>query len=100
MTFNLFARTALRVMQGARQATMKEEWAVLARGVKGSIERASYLPASLDTDVDGHLLAEPLKWGGSSDFVAFARSTALIIVPEGVRAVDEGARVRVVRLPG
>jgi molybdenum cofactor synthesis domain-containing protein len=100
VTFNLFARTALRAMQGARQAAMKEEWAVLARGVKGSIERASYLPASLDTDEDGHLLAEPLKWGGSSDFVAFARATALVIVPEGVRAYDEGTRVRVVRLPG
>jgi molybdopterin molybdotransferase len=100
VTFNLFARTALRAMQGALEAAMKEEWAVLARSVKGSIERASYLPATLATNEDGQLLAEPLKWGGSSDFVAFARATALVIVPEGVRAVDEGTRVRVVRLPG
>jgi molybdenum cofactor synthesis domain-containing protein len=100
VTFNLFARTALRAMQGAREAAMKEEWAVLARNVKGSIERASYLPASLDTDEDGHLRAEPLKWGGSSDFVAFARATALIIVPEGMQADDKGTRVRIVRLPG
>jgi molybdopterin molybdotransferase len=100
VTFNLFARTALRAMQGAREASMSEEWAVLARGVKGSIERASYLPARLDTNEGGLLLAEPLKWGGSSDFVAFARATALVIVPEGVRAVEEGTRVRVVRLPG
>jgi molybdenum cofactor synthesis domain-containing protein len=100
VTFNLFARTALRAMQGARDAAMKEEWAVLARGVKGSIERASYLPARLTTNEDGQLLAEPLKWGGSSDFVAFARATALVIVPEGVRAYDEGTRAQVVRLPG
>jgi molybdopterin molybdotransferase len=100
VTFNLFARTALRAMQGARRAAMQEEWAVLARHVKGSIERASYLPASLHTDEAGQLLADPLKWGGSSDFVAFARATALIIVPEGVRAYDEGTRVRIVRLPG
>ena len=100
VTFNLFARTALRAMQGCLDSEMKEEWAVLARGVKGAIERASYLPAQLETSEDGRLLAQPLKWGGSSDFVAFARATALIIVPEGVRFVDAGERVRVTRLPG
>ena len=87
-------------MQGCLDSEMKEEWAVLARGVKGAIERASYLPAQLETSEDGRLLAQPLKWGGSSDFVAFARATALIIVPEGVRFVDAGERARVVRLPG
>ena len=78
---------------------MIEEWAVLARGVKGAMERASYLPAQVRSDEDGRLLAEPLKWGGSSDFVAFARATALVIVPEGVPFLDTGAKVRIVRLP-
>jgi molybdopterin biosynthesis enzyme len=64
------------------------------------MERTSYLPAQLQTDDEGQLLAHPLKWGGSSDFVAFARATALVIVPAGVHALDVGARVRVVRLPG
>ena len=64
------------------------------------MERASYLPASLATDEEGRLLAEPLKWGGSSDFVAFARATALVIVPEGARSMDAGQTVSVVRLPG
>jgi molybdopterin molybdotransferase len=100
VTFNLFARTALRAMQGCKNAAMKEEWAVLARGVKGAIERASYLPAQLQTNDEGQLLAQPLKWGGSSDFVAFARATALVIVPEGVRTLDAGTKVRVVQLPG
>jgi molybdenum cofactor synthesis domain-containing protein len=100
VTFNLFARTALRAMQGASEPAMKEDWAVLARPAKGSKKRTSYIPARLDTNEEGHLLAEPLKWGGSSDFVAFTRATALIIVPEGVRAYDEGTRVRIVRLPG
>jgi molybdopterin molybdotransferase len=100
VTFNLFARTALRAMQKCKDAAMLEETAVLSRGVKGAIERASYLPARLSTDDNGMLLAEPLKWGGSSDFVAFARAIALIIVPEDVSYVDAGARVRVVRLPG
>ena len=100
VTFNLFARTALRAMQGCKQAAMIEESAVLARAVKGSVERASYLPARLSTDEAGRLVAEALKWGGSSDFVAFARATALIIVPEGVPILDAGTTARVVRLPG
>ncbi|HEX7314991.1 MAG TPA: gephyrin-like molybdotransferase Glp [Pyrinomonadaceae bacterium] len=100
VTFNLFARTALRVMQGARRPEPFEETAVLSRPARGAAERASYLPAALSTDADGRLLAEPLKWGGSSDFVAFARAEALVIVPVGVRAVEAGSTVNVVRLPG
>lgn len=99
VTFNLFARTAILAMQGATQTRLAEHNAVLARDAKGSHERASYLPATLSTDERGRLLAEPLKWGGSSDFVAFTRADALLIIPEGVRAVEVGAVVSVVRLP-
>ena len=99
VTFNLFARTALRAMQGAAHAALVEDHAMLARPVKGSPERRSYLPAELRTDATGRLIAEPLKWGGSSDFVAFARATALVIVPENVRTLDAGTVVRIVRLP-
>ncbi len=98
-TFNLFARAALRKMQGAKQTDLIEETAVLARAVKGSADRESYLPAILSTDERGTLLAEPLKWGGSSDFVAFARATGLIDVPRGLGVLEAGGRVRVVRLP-
>ena len=100
VTFNLFARTALLAMQGAQHPAPFEETAVLSRPAKGAVERASYLPAALKTDDAGRLLAEPLKWGGSSDFVAFARATALIIVPAGIKLLDTGSLVRVVRLPG
>lgn len=99
VTFNLFARTALRVMQGAKQPELIEEAAVLARDLKGSIERESYLPAVLRTDERGTLLAEPLRWGGSSDFVAFARATALINVPAGGKLIEAGSPVKIVRLP-
>ena len=100
VTFNLFVRTALRAMQGAKEPALKEETAVLARDLKGSIERESYLPAVLRTDEKGTLMAEPLQWGGSSDFVAFARATALIDVPAGVKMIEAGDRVTIVRLPG
>ena len=100
VTFNLFARTALLAMQGANEPVMQEEWAVLARPVKGASERESYLPARLSTNEEGLLLAEPLKWGGSSDFVGFARTNALLIVPQGVKALEGNSRVKIVRLLG
>src|SRR5262249_31764096 len=98
VTFNLFARTALRVMQGAREPALRHGTAVLARPVKGSVERESYLPAVLRTDEKGKLLAEPLKWGGSSEFVALARATSLVNVPAGTKTIDANSVVKIVRL--
>jgi len=98
VTFNLFARTALRAMQGAAEKGLPEVTAVLARNVKASPDRDSYLPAVLRTDEDGRLLAEPLKWGGSSDFVSFARANGLIVVPAG-GAIAGGDPAKCLRLP-
>ena len=100
VTFHLFARPALLIMQGAKETETNEEWALLASAVKGSIDRESYLPAKLRSDANGLLVAEPLKWGGSSDFVGFARATALIMVPAGMKTLAGGERVKVMRLPG
>ena len=97
VTFNLFVRAALRAMQGARETSLLEFTAILARDVKGSQGRESYLPAILRTDEKGTLLAEPLKWGGSSDFVSFARATALIKLPKDSR-MSEGSIVKVATL--
>ena len=99
VTFNLFARTSILAMQGAKQTELHKEMAVLGKAVKGSGDRESYLPAQVSTNKDGQLVATPLKWGGSSDFVAFVRATALIIVPSGAREVEAGTPVRIVYLP-
>ena len=99
VTFNLFARTALLAMQGARKPAMKLEWAALANKVKGAKDRDSYLPALLTTNDEGLQIAESLKWGGSSDFVGFARATALIIVPADTKKLEADTLVRVMRLP-
>jgi len=98
VTFNLFARPAIRAMQGARERTLPEEIAVMTRNVKAAKDRDSYLPAVLQTVDNGMLTAEPLKWGGSSDFVAFARANGLIVVPAGASlAADQP--VKCLRLP-
>lgn len=99
VTFNLFTRTALLAMQGASEPVLKQETVVLARDVKGTMDRECYLPAQLTTNDDGELIAFPLKSGGSSDFVSFALTTALVIIPAGVNAAAAGSLVKAVRLP-
>jgi molybdenum cofactor synthesis domain-containing protein len=99
VTFNLFARTALRALQGAAETALPHEHVILTRDIKGSADRESYLPGVLRTDEGGMLLIEPLKWGGSSDFVAFARATALINIPAGNKVTERGSKVVMLRLP-
>ncbi len=99
VTFNLFVRLALLTMQSAKETTLAGSWALLARSVKAAVERDSYLPATLTTTKEGCLLAEPLKWGGSSDFVGFARATSLIIAPQDAGVLEAGTKVRVIHLP-
>jgi molybdenum cofactor synthesis domain-containing protein len=98
VTFNLFARAALRAMQGATETSLAQFTAALTRDVKGSHGRESYLPAVLRTDEKGSLLVEPLKWGGSSDFVSFARATTLINIPADAGTINAAAVVRCCRL--
>jgi molybdenum cofactor synthesis domain-containing protein len=100
VTFNLFVRTALLAMQGANEPALKLEHAVLAKQVKGTSDRESYLPALLTTNEQGVQIAEALKWGGSSDFVGFARATGLIVVPADTNTIEPNEQVRVIRLPG
>jgi len=99
VTFNLFTRTAILAMQGANEPVLKQETVMLARAVNGTMDRESYLPAQLMTNDDGELIAFPLKWGGSSDFVSFALTTALVIIPAGVKSVEAGSLVKAIPLP-
>lgn len=99
VTFNLFARAAILKMQGAAESELEAGTAVLSKSVKPAKDRDSYLPARLSTNESAQLIAEPLKWGGSSDFVGFVRATALIIIPQATSVLEAGTKVRVVHLP-
>jgi molybdopterin molybdotransferase len=83
VTFHLFVRKAMMKMQTATNSDLKKGFAVLAVPAKGARERDTYLPASVATDASGVLIATPLKWQGSSDFIGFARADSLIFVPRG-----------------
>ncbi len=84
VTFYLFVRTAILKMQNAAQTDLPSGSAVLTSIAKAAKERDTYLPATLETDGNGRLLATPLRWHGSSDFVGFARAEALIVLARGI----------------
>lgn len=97
VTFNVFARTALRRLQGVADPLLPTVQAELAASVKDSSSRRSYLPANLSIKA-GRAIAEPLKWVGSSDLVAFMNANALIIVGAETHQIEAGSAVDVLLL--
>lgn len=97
VTFNVFARPAIRRMQGEAFPRLPAVSAKLIKPIKDSSGRRSYLPATLQI-IDGGAWAEPLKWGGSSDLVAFMAANALIIVEEDAQEIAVGEKVDVLLL--
>jgi molybdopterin molybdotransferase len=83
VTYSLFVRVAVMLMQKALQTELPQGFAVAGKDLKALKERDTYLPAALQTDKTGRLVAEPQKWIGSSDFIGYARAVALIVVPKG-----------------
>jgi molybdenum cofactor synthesis domain-containing protein len=82
VTFYLFVRTAFLAMQGAEKCELKSGAARISAHIKGAKERDSYLPVSLETNAQGNLIVETLRFSGSSNFIAFSRADALVFVPK------------------
>ncbi|HSQ19231.1 MAG TPA: gephyrin-like molybdotransferase Glp [Blastocatellia bacterium] len=97
VTFNVFVRPAIRKMQGDAAPAACTVRAQLSSAVRDSSNRRSYLPARLFIK-EGRAMVESLKWGGSSDLVAFIRANALIVVREEVHEIAEGELVEVMVL--
>jgi len=83
VTFYLFARRAILLAQSAKDCELKRGFAVCADKIKGAKERDCFLPVSLSTNKKGELIIESLRFSGSSNFIAFSRSDALVFVPRG-----------------
>jgi molybdenum cofactor synthesis domain-containing protein len=97
VTFELFVRMAVLMMQGCTDAELRSAYAIAAAPIKGAKERDSYLPAKLTTDRGGRLIANPIKWHGSSDFIGYAGADILVVVPRG-KSYDKGDIVRIAHL--
>ena len=94
VTFYLFVRAAIMKMQNADNVDLPAGNAVLTAVARGANERDTYLPSSLSTDTKGRLLATPLRWHGSSDFVGFAEADALVFVKRG-EVLAEGSVAKI-----
>ena len=98
VTFYLFVRTALLQMQGARNLELKKGFAVATEKIKGAKERDSFLPVSVETNAEGNLIIESLRFSGSSNFIAFSRANALAFVPQG-KTFERGEVIQITFLP-
>jgi len=97
VTFNVFVKPVIRRMLGYAEAREPTSQAKLVHPLTDVSNRRSYLPARLSIE-GGRAVVEPLKWGGSSDLVAFVNANALIIVAEDVHEIAEGRMVDVLKI--
>mgnify|MGYP001187267767 CR=1 FL=1 len=94
VTFFLFVRKAILLMQSALHTDLREGRARSLGSMKGTKERDSYLPATLSASYEGLTMAAPIAWKGSSDIVGFSKADALAYVPRGTRIdVDEVVKI-------
>jgi molybdopterin molybdotransferase len=89
VTFHLFVRTAMMLMQSAADPELRVGHAVVTAKIKAARERDSMLPVRVETNEAGQLIVESLRFTGSSNFVAFARANALVFVPQG-KTLEKG----------
>ena len=83
VTFHLFVRKAILKLCGAVDTDLKHNFAVLASGARAARERDTYLPSAVETNNQGQLIARPLRWHGSSDFIGFAQADSLVVLKKG-----------------
>ena len=85
VTFYLFVRTQLMLMQGSACPTLNDGVAIALGPFAATKERDAYLPGKLGTDENARLTVKPLNYHGSSDFIGFSTADALVFVPKGTR---------------
>ncbi len=94
VSFMLFVRPALRKMQGLPAGPTPTVRAVTASPLRSPAGKRSYLRAVLAADGS----VAPVTRQGSHQLAALASANALVVVPEEVTEVPEGATVEVIPL--
>jgi molybdenum cofactor synthesis domain-containing protein len=97
VTFYLFVRRAILLMQSAIHVDLLRGAAITKSIIKGTKGRDFYSPVTLAAE-RGVLVATPIKWHGSSDLVGFASADALAVVPAG-RSIEAEKPVEILFLP-
>jgi molybdopterin molybdotransferase len=96
VSFQLFVRPAVSVLQAIDPERLAADRAVLAAPVRSPAGRTSYLRGVLDSSAG---TVAPVSGQSSHQLASLARANALIVVPESVTGMPEGADVDVLVLP-
>jgi len=96
VSFLLFARPALARLQGGPPPRERVVQAALSAAVRSPEGKRSYLRGMLD---EAEATVVPLGGQSSHQLGALARANALIIVPERLTRLEQGAGVDVLCLP-
>jgi molybdopterin molybdotransferase len=94
VSFELFARPAIRKMMGFTQLGRTVMKAHLETPLRGKKERREFRPAWLRME-DGKFFASAVEWHGSADLLGTTRGNSLLIVPEGTESLSVGQEVEV-----
>ncbi|WP_433245834.1 molybdotransferase-like divisome protein Glp [Streptosporangium sp. CA-135522] len=94
VSFMLFVRPALRKMRGLPAGPTPTVRAVTTSSLRSPEGRRSYLRAVLAADGS----VAPVRRQGSHQLAALAAANALVVVPENVTELPEGATVEVIPL--
>lgn len=96
VSFLLLVNPALLQMQGAPNRRRLSIPAMAAVEMKAADGRETYLPVKIDFTDEG-VIATPIRWQGSGDFVAMAQAAALARIPAG-QQIAAGGRVEIIPL--
>lgn len=98
VTFYLFVRKSISIMQGMTSSELEPATAIASKDLKSTKERDVYLPSALEITHNGQLFVEAVNWHGSSDFIGFSHADALAIIPKG-SSIEAGDPVSILLLP-
>jgi molybdopterin molybdotransferase len=97
VTFELFVRPALLLMQGARAVARPRVAVELLAPLRNRSGRKAHAPARVRWE-DGRFVARPVRSMGSGDLVAHARANALVVLDAGRTEAETGETAEAVLL--
>jgi molybdopterin molybdotransferase len=92
VTFELFARAAVQLLEGQAEAALPLPLARLTSGFRHKPGLTRFLPAHLS--LDGAEIT-PVVWHGSSDIPALARANAFLVADRDRETYAPGELIRV-----
>jgi len=92
VTFEIFARSAVELLGGQKEATLALVWSKLSQDFRQKTGLTRFLPAVLSADGDQ---VTPMSWQGSGDVPSLARANAFLVTEPGRESWAAGDWIRV-----